>query len=270
MTEGQFTAEEAENDGLFKSEIRDSVKSTASRSGGEIFDYYMEWCEINGIDPGVDLADACIRALNDETFAERILNTQMELADVKMGNYREEDFEFLMRMKEEYSGLFDSGLNLNVEDIVEQRLNGGSGVMGGGQSQNPFDMAAQGSQQDDNQKVERLEREVQELKRELKRERSQDTNSGGGGSVPTDSGGSGQMTRSGPPNNTEDREEAVEGLFGDESQDGGAEEVEVGGDEVVQEEEVEVVDLDQEDSDHETKTPPGATASSDEEVVEDE
>lgn len=206
-----FTQEDAKNDGKIKDEAGTSMKQIAARESSELYTYYTQVCENMGVDPGTDLADMAVRALESQEFSERVLNTQVDLRKIKENEIRTEDMKQVKQLYEEFSG--DGGSSIDIESIIEQRLQQkASGPLGG---RRPGGLGGgDGEGGSSNREVEMLKQEVRELKQELaQKEQSNENNAGrsSGSGVSSDGATSEQAARTGDVSAT--TEDDVDSLF---------------------------------------------------------
>lgn len=169
MTEGKFTLDDAENDGLIKKEAGPEMLSVVRRTNPRLCSKFEKVCEESGQDPAMVLGDYLVRALNDEQFAELILNTDVDMEMLETDQIRKDDIEFVKDIAEEFNLVPDDEKH-PVEKIIDSRiesmdsspLEGGLGISDGG---------GDGS----NEEVKQLRREVRELRSELQKERGSDS-----------------------------------------------------------------------------------------------
>lgn len=164
MSQEVYTPEDFEGnegDGLLRAETASTLKGVASRESPQIMEYYQKVCEDLGVNPGQDLADMAVRALNDESFANRIAEVEVSLRQARMDNIREDDLEFVQQLQEKFQPE-DTGKSA-IEQMIEQRLEqqisspiprlNRDGRGGGGKDQY----------------TQRLESEVEQLRRKVER-----------------------------------------------------------------------------------------------------
>jgi len=118
MSDRPFTEEDMKNDGLFKSELQGTMRQVASRENSEIYQLFTVVCD--GVaPPEVKLADAAIRALNDDAFSERLEGVEVEVRSVKRAMNREEDLEYVQNLFERF-GLGNN--NSDLEDMLMDQI----------------------------------------------------------------------------------------------------------------------------------------------------
>lgn len=126
-----FTEEDIGNDALIKEEVGPKLQGLASREQPRILEYYEKLLtEDYGLSVGQDLADMLVRALEDEDFAERILNTEVTLRQARINSIREDDLEFVMELQERFS---DDDPEDRVGQFIDRYMDsvvGGAGGLG--------------------------------------------------------------------------------------------------------------------------------------------
>lgn len=166
-----FTEEDIENDSLIKEEVAQKLQTLGTRKQGQIMEYYRTLVEEDyGLSPGQDLADMLVRALNDEDFATRILNTEVSLKQARINSIREDDLEFVMDLREKF---IDEDAEDKVGRFIDNYMDRISG--GGALGLSVTDKR----QSDEVSRAERLKKELREeriklqtLKAELEQEGS--------------------------------------------------------------------------------------------------
>lgn len=163
-----FTEEEAKNDGKIKKEAGSTMAQVAAKEGGELYDAFVEVCNESGQAPSEVLGDYLVRALNNEGFSERVLQTEIDMMTIRADELRKEDLEFVKEIADEF-GLMPDDEPHPIRQLVEQRLQakgGGplSSLTNNGQSSN-------GQSQD----VERLEARMNRMEGMLEQMAQDDT-----------------------------------------------------------------------------------------------
>lgn len=158
-----FTETDAQNDGKIKKEAGPVMAQVAARSSGELYDAFMNVCERTGRDPSRVFGDLLIKALNNESFSERLLQTEVDMSVIRADDIREDDLEFVHSMAEKFD-LTPSDNKNPLERLVESRIEAQAGAgltqfapqqNGGGGGVNPEVRRL-------NDKVERLEMMLEE------------------------------------------------------------------------------------------------------------
>jgi len=122
MSEGKFTIEDAENDGLIKREVGPEMEKVANREFNELYDMFMQVCEDKGMDPQTVLSDGVLRAIKDKGFSERIANLEVNMSSLKSGDLRRQDAKMLKDFAEEL-GLDENSSDFGwLEDTVRDRI----------------------------------------------------------------------------------------------------------------------------------------------------
>jgi len=206
-----FTQEDAKNDGKIKAEAGPSMKQVAARENSELYEYYKKVCSNMGVDPGVDLADLAVRALEDESFADRVLNTQVDLRKIKANEIRIQDMKQVKQYYEEFNN--DSGPAIDIESIIEQRLQQtASGPLSGPRG-GPLG-ADRGRESGSNPEVDQLRQEVRRLQSELEEERrKKEQDAGGASSNPAGTQNEDHTQSPGTGGVSATNEDEVDGLF---------------------------------------------------------
>lgn len=160
MTEGKFTESDAENDGLVKREAGQQLNSVLARESGKLYTKFRAYCEENDLDPSVVLGDMILRAIRSEEFAQEVSSTVVDVEKLDKGQIRREDLELVTDIIDEFGGNEDEGMD-PIDKMLEERLNAvGEGPLGNLSKQS--DERRNGK----DEKIRRLEREIEELKRE--------------------------------------------------------------------------------------------------------
>lgn len=127
-----FTEEDTENYGRIKRDIQDSVL-THARKSPELYEAFKQVCDDIGRNPSEVLADEIVRAVKNEGHADALFETEVNLQKVRINDIREEDIDFVMRLREEYD-LGGSKSDFEwLDDLVRDRIEAKAGG-----SVNPF------------------------------------------------------------------------------------------------------------------------------------
>lgn len=223
------TIEDLDDEGEVKKEAKGDVEGALSRKAPEIYQYYQELADAEiGVRVGIDLIDLLIQCTENDNILEQIKGTVPSLNQVKKNETRKDDLEFVLEMQDQFDGYFDNGGGKNVVDeLIEAHIESVKQ-----ESQRSIDpvQAALGESDvpnESNGKVERLERELQELRQELREERR-------GGQPETNETSEPETSNESQTKDHEERKAEVESLF--EEDDSGNGDV---GDEVLSSTEVE-------------------------------
>lgn len=111
-----FTEADAENDGLIKREVGKQLKSIAARELPQLYQHFERVANARGREPADILGERVVRALEDEEYAERLFNTQVNLMELEKDNIRKDDIEFVQDLAESL------GLNEEQQDDPINRL----------------------------------------------------------------------------------------------------------------------------------------------------
>jgi hypothetical protein len=122
MSDDMFTLDDAENDGKIKREAGTEMAKVARRTGGELFQMFEEVCADKGMDPWQVLGDAVVRALNDEDFSKSLAETEVDMSEVKAGQLRMEDAEFVKEFAEKMGLDAEEDQDDWLEDLFKERL----------------------------------------------------------------------------------------------------------------------------------------------------
>ena len=158
-----FTETDAQNDGKIKKEAGPVMAQVAARSSGELYDAFMNVCERTGREPSRVFGDLLIKALNNESFSERILQTEVDMSVIRADDIREDDLEFVHSMAEKFD-LTPSDSKSPLERLVESRIEAqaGAGLTQFAQQQNGGSGEVDPQVRRLNDKVERLEMMLEE------------------------------------------------------------------------------------------------------------
>jgi hypothetical protein len=116
-----FTEEDAQNDGKIKKEAGSTMAQVAAKEGGELYDAFIEVCNESGQAPSEVLGDYLVRALNNEGFSERVLQTEIDMMTIRADELRKEDLEFVKEIADEF-GLMPDNEPHPIRKLVERRL----------------------------------------------------------------------------------------------------------------------------------------------------
>lgn len=89
---------------------------------GDLYDKFCRVCRDNGVDPERALTDMVFKVLNDEAFAEQVVQTDPYVDDLRTPEEQKRDLEFLLELREEYGLDEQSGIDMDVEKLIEDRL----------------------------------------------------------------------------------------------------------------------------------------------------
>jgi len=165
-----FTIEDAKDDSTVKTEVAPDLIRTAKRSSPRIFKHFENVCENLDQDPRMVLADMLVRSLNDQGFAEGVLETEVTMEAISRGEYRKEDIEMVKEIAETFDlepdtrdgggSIVDRIIESRIEAVSTGPLDKFSGRRGGN------------GQVSGNGQVEELQSEIERLKAELDRVKS--------------------------------------------------------------------------------------------------
>jgi len=161
-----FTEEDAQNDGLIKKEAGSTMAQVAGRTGGVLYSAFLDVCEDTGREPSIVLGDVLIRALNNENFSERILQTEVDTSVIEANDIREDDLELVQSLADKF-GLNDEKSKSPLEELVEQRIQTQAGA-GFGQ----FSRGDGGSSSNDRE-VEQVHRRLDRIEQMIQQEPEQ-------------------------------------------------------------------------------------------------
>lgn len=135
MTDGKFTAKDAENDGLIKREVGREMAKVARTNSQQLFEYFEQVCDHEGRDPWKVLGDGVVRALNDETVAESVAAIDIDMSKVDGGRTRVEDAKFVKELASELGLEQDSGhwIEETVRDRIKSKTESPIPTLEGGQ-----------------------------------------------------------------------------------------------------------------------------------------
>lgn len=107
--------------GEAKQEAGPEIHSVAAKKG-DLYDKFRRVCRDNGIDPERSITDMVFKVMNDEGFAEEAMATDPHVDDLRTPEEQKKDLEFLLELREEYDLQKDTGMDIDVEGLVEDRL----------------------------------------------------------------------------------------------------------------------------------------------------
>ena len=152
-----FTEEDAQDDALIKKEAGASMAQVAPRTNARLYEAFVNVCEDNGRSPSIVLGDLLIRALNDESFSEIILNTDVDMSVVNSDSIRREDVELVQEFADMFN-LNESNEKHPLESLVEERLKQSGGVTPG-----MMQRVSGARQQDSSREVRHLENRMDRI-----------------------------------------------------------------------------------------------------------
>lgn len=216
----ELTLEEASEDGPLRNELAEKAPQVCSREFPGLWEKFQQVCRDAGIKPGLAIANEVMRALNNQEFAERLANIRVDADSLTSAEIRVEDAERVIELRERLQVEDDSGFDLDVNEILQQRLARSTGSPVGNVASATRDVASAASSDGSDQEVQELRSEINEVKSmlsEIAGGEVTDTSEGGGGSaggtvndVPSISEGGAEVTD----------EDDVGHLFGDDDSDG--------------------------------------------------
>lgn len=169
-----FTEEDIEDDGAIRGEVAPKLQSLLTKNHPEIAEHYRTLVEEDyGLSPGQDLADMLVRALNNEGFAQQILNTQVSLRQVKISDIREEDLDLVLEMRDKFS---DDDAEDKVGDFIQTYMDevvtggSGGGIGGLGLDDRRAEQEAKKAEETLNE-IRRERARLESLKEEIRQER---------------------------------------------------------------------------------------------------
>lgn len=127
------------NEGNAKDEIASEVHRIAA-SKGEIYEKFVEVCNAAGLDTDREIVSLVFQCINDESFAERVLNVDMSMGGIREAENMEKDLEYVLELRDKYDLDRSGGMDIDVESIISERLSasvaGPFGNLGDGVSEN--------------------------------------------------------------------------------------------------------------------------------------
>lgn len=207
-----FTEEDANNDGLIKREVGREMAKVAKTQNPDLFGYFEQVANEVGREPADIFGEMCVRALNDEAYANQIMQSEVNMRKLRSDEIRVEDVKYVKQLADEL------GLNEKDEsdDPIERLINNRLETVTTSPMSQIQEKRNQSSQND-----EQVMEHMQSLQSEINRLRQK-----------IDDEGEVQQTEqtSSPTNQSESK--SVDELFGDD--DGSPEEEEVETEEVQQ------------------------------------
>jgi hypothetical protein len=120
--EGVFTIDDAENDGLIKRHCGKELAAQMRQHSPQLFQHLLNVAEEQGRDPWEILGDGVVRALNDESFSQSVVQTQINMSEIEKGQMRIEDAEFLQEFSERLGLDQDDDGEHWMKDTIKDRL----------------------------------------------------------------------------------------------------------------------------------------------------
>lgn len=107
--------------GEAKKQVQPELHRVAS-SKGDLYEKFCRVCRENGVDPERVLSSMVFKVMNDEGFAERVLNTDPYVDDLRTPEEQKKDMEFVLQLREEYDLGDEGGIDMDVEGLIQDRL----------------------------------------------------------------------------------------------------------------------------------------------------
>jgi hypothetical protein len=160
MTDGKFTESDAENDGLVKREAGQQLNSVLARESGKLYTKFRAYCEENDLDPSVVLGDMILRSIRNESFAQEVSSTVVDVEQLDKGQIRREDLELVTDIIDQFGDEEEDEPD-PIDQMLQERLSAvGQGPLGN------LNQQSNGSLSGKDRKIQRLEREIEQLKQE--------------------------------------------------------------------------------------------------------
>lgn len=117
-----FTESDAQNDGLIKREVGREMVKVAKTQNPEMFEHFQNVCDEVGRDPADVFGEMCVRALNSETYAHNVLDSEINMSQIRADEIRLEDVKYVKQLSEELG--LDEGESSQdpIDKLIEQRL----------------------------------------------------------------------------------------------------------------------------------------------------
>lgn len=117
-----FTESDAANDGLIKREVGREMAKVAKTQNPKMFQHFERVCDEVGREPAEVFGEMCVRALDNEDYARNILNSEINMSQIRADEIRLEDIKYVKQLSEQL------GLNKNedskdpIDKLINQRL----------------------------------------------------------------------------------------------------------------------------------------------------
>lgn len=180
MTEGKFTQEDAENDGLIIDEAGSELAKQAKQAHPNMWEMFVEMCEEEkALPPEQVLGQTVLRAMasaqGDGQFHTRLSNVHPDITSLNTEEVKKEDMEFVLELGEQLGigvGEDDDEEDF-IDQLVRQRLEavGGGGMMGLG------DMSATGGGANQN-KLNKMEKQINKMQSMMEQQVDGDVDDG--------------------------------------------------------------------------------------------
>lgn len=187
-----FTESDAQNDGLIKREVGRELAKVMKTQNPQMFQYFENVCEELGRAPPDVFGEMAVRSLNSEDYAQQVLNSEVNMGQIKADEIRMEDVKYVKQLSEEL-GLNETD---STKDPIDQLINQRLEMV----TQSPLDNIRKGRESPEGvngevlDHMESLQNEIGRLKQEIE---------GDGGQTATD-------------NQTAERDDqSVDDLFGE-------------------------------------------------------
>lgn len=122
-----FTEEDAMNDGKIRSETEPEMVKVASSNSPRIFQHFEQVCGAMDQDPKSVLGNMLVRALNNEEYAQMILETDIDMGVLSSEELMLSDIELLDQIAEKFD-LKPGDKKHPVERILDRRLEAAGGT----------------------------------------------------------------------------------------------------------------------------------------------
>lgn len=114
-----FTESDAKNDGLIKREVGKEMAKVAKTQNPQMFQYFKRVCEEVGREPSDVFGEMAVRSLNNEGYAQQVLDSEINMSQIKADEIRMEDVKYVKELTEEL-GL---GQEEESQDPIDQLIN---------------------------------------------------------------------------------------------------------------------------------------------------
>lgn len=160
MTEGEFTEADAENDGLVKREAGQQLNSVLARESGELYTKFRKYCDKIGRDPSTVLGDMVLRAVQNDSYAQELASTVVDVEKLNSGEVKREDLEMVTDIIQQFSDDDEEEMD-PIDKMLEERLSAvGQGPLGAMNEERKQNNVGK------DQKIQRLESEIEQLKQQ--------------------------------------------------------------------------------------------------------
>ena len=117
-----FTETDAQNDGLIKREVGKEMAKVAKTQNPELFEHFDNVCNELGREPWEVFGEMCVRSLNNEQYAQRLMSSEVNMGDLRADEIRLEDVRYVKELTEELGLKQEEQDSDPIDQLINKRL----------------------------------------------------------------------------------------------------------------------------------------------------